>query len=574
MPRKSLLALCAGLPLALSAAALALPPILDRVPQDAMVVVTIPSVQDLDKDIQALTAAAKLPVPAMASVQQLLAMQGLDQAIDATRPAALFIKGWTDVEEEAPFVALIPVKDYEGLMETFGAEEQDGINAMRPGGGQKLFSRKLDDGYAAIGPALEQIQNYQGQAGNAGAYGTMLGADGEKVVDESNVAVIVNAQAAAPLIEQFITVMEEQMAMNMGMPGMEMPKSPAADWVRETVSRDAQVYVTGLNAGATGASFDFVVRFKPDSYMAGVVSDAGNASTYLSRLPKQQYLLAFAVDVAASPKIKQFLKDFSAKAEENPAAKVAPDMLTGQIERTNGFAYMIGAPVAIMMPGGLFANAVGYIATDDPAAYIEGVQQTLTQLNGQVTEGLTYTTQWQPDAVTVDEVGAAGWTVQIAGDESNPAAPQIQMLLGPGGLNGYIAPAEGGVVQTYSKNSTMLGSALDAAKQGQGLGTDPLTERVAEGLPTGRILEGYLGTQSIYQMVSPLISMQTGVQLPAPAELPPVGFGVAAGDGAAHARLFIPAPVIEAGAAVGMSIQQGQQNFDQEEDDDSGQPDF
>ncbi len=574
MTRKALLALCAGLPLALTSATVALPPLMDRVPEDAMVTVTLPSIQSLDKDLQALTAAAKLPVPGMASIQQLLDMQGLGQVIDSTKPAAVFIRGWSDVEEEPPYVALVPVKDFQGFMEMLGSEEQDGIHAMRPGGGPKLFARQLEDGYAVFSPLLENVQNYEGQGGNADAHKALLGPAAEKVVDDANVAVIVNAENTRQLVEQFMTVMQEQMAMNMGMPGMEMPQSPAAEWLRESVSRDAQVYVTGLTAAAQGATFDAVVRFKPDSYMAGVVSEAGNASTYLSRLPKQQYLIAFSVDAAAGDKMRQFIKDFTAKAQEDPAAQIAPNMLTGQIERVSGFSYMIGAPVALMVPGGLFANAVSYTATDDPAGYIEGFQATLTELNGQTAEGLTYATQWQPEATTVGGTAAAGWTLQMTGDGTNPAAAQIQMLFGPAGLNGYIAAANGGVVQTFAKNSMVLQAAMEAAKTGQGLSTEPMTKRVGEGLPTGRIVEGYLGTQSIYQMIAPFIAMQTGVQPRVPPELPPVGFGVSAGDGNAHARLFIPAPVIEAGAAVGMSMQQGQQNFDQEDEDDSGQPGF
>src|SRR5690606_3483391 len=98
MTRKALLALCAGLPFALTSVALALPPIMDRVPEDAMITITVPSIQDLDQDVQALTAAAKLPVPGMASIQQLLEMQGFDQVLDSTKPIAVFIRGWTDVE--------------------------------------------------------------------------------------------------------------------------------------------------------------------------------------------------------------------------------------------------------------------------------------------------------------------------------------------------------------------------------------------------------------------------------------------------------------------------------------------
>ena len=82
----------AGLSLGwMAAAVLAAPPVLDRVPDNAMVVIAIPSADAAQKNIQALVTAAELPIPAVPQVADLLAMGGITEGLDTSKSAALVV---------------------------------------------------------------------------------------------------------------------------------------------------------------------------------------------------------------------------------------------------------------------------------------------------------------------------------------------------------------------------------------------------------------------------------------------------------------------------------------------------
>ena len=54
----------------------------------------------------------------------------------------------------------------------------------------------------------------------------------------------------------------------------------------------------------------------------------------------------------------------------------------------------------------------------------------------------------------------------------------------------------------------------------------------------------------------PIAQMFMGVQIPIPADLPPVGSGVAADDGALRATTFVPVQVLQFAVTAGMQAQQ------------------
>ena len=71
-----------------------------------------------------------------------------------------------------------------------------------------------------------------------------------------------------------------------------------------------------------------------------------------------------------------------------------------------------------------------------------------------------------------------------------------------------------------------------------------------------RIGEFYVGFDAILQQVMPFIQMQMGaIDLGIDGPLPPLGMGVTANDGSIHGAMYVPMPLIKAGANGYMTFQ-------------------
>jgi len=110
-----------------------------------------------------------------------------------------------------------------------------------------------------------------------------------------------------------------------------------------------------------------------------------------------------------------------------------------------------------------------------------------------------------------------------------------------------------------------------SADGGAGVASNAAVKQIGEMLPAGRMAEGYLGVKSVVDMVAPLAQMFIPVQIQAPADLPPVGFGAAATDGAVHGSFFVPMPVIKFAMKTAQDVQNMQmQQMQQQEQQDQG----
>ena len=137
---QGLVAVC-GLSLALTAA-MAVPPVVEKLPENAMISVVIPSPQAMQKNLSALATAVESPMPVM-SVDDLLAMSGMGGGIDSSKSMAIVIYGpkdkpVADAKKDADadedddmaamqeglerMVILIPVTKYEDFLGNFGAK--------------------------------------------------------------------------------------------------------------------------------------------------------------------------------------------------------------------------------------------------------------------------------------------------------------------------------------------------------------------------------------------------------------------------------------------------------------------
>ncbi len=570
MKRLSGLLCAAGSVLGLfAAAAQALPPILDRVPTNAMVVVTTPSLDQLEKGVQSITTTLELPFP---GVKAMLMMGGFDAGVDMTKPVAAVVmappadkpgepKKPADPndpmagdapQEEPPIILLVPTGDYKALLKAFNAEAGAGITEFTGPEGDPGFAKDIGGGYAAICNKKDVLEKFEAKAGNAKAHEAMIGKVGNSIGEKADLLVIANMRELSTVAKpMFDATMEEAMNGPMSMMGGDMDPAALKEIFVQFMDQ-ANGAVMALDIEPSGVALDFSAQFKEGSKLAGAFAKPGDAASLTGKLPNQPYLFNFAFD-SSQPVWKQIAKDTMGGGGEAGAPE--QNMFVANIESSDGVAGSIGFSPAALFGGGLFVNTTMFTKSSKPAEYVSGAQKALETLNGKTVAGSTYTTVYTKAGAKVNNVDVDVWEIKMAAGDDDPMAGQMSMMMfgGAGGPGGFMAPVEGGVVTTFAKNQTLMGAAMDAAAKGtNSMADDAMTKQVGERLPKGRIGEAYIGVKAIMESVKPMLAMMGGpAQFDVPESLPPIGAGLGSGESTGHVTLFVPMAVIKTvGAAI------------------------
>jgi hypothetical protein len=565
------IAMCVVATVALASQATAqLPPVMRHVPPDALATVVIPSIDQLDRSVSGVTAA--LEMPAAASPKQMLAMMGLREGVDFTRPVAIVIGGNVMEMGDDAVVLLAPTTDYAAMIAQFQPEQQNGLDAFEMNG-TRAFAKPLADGYALIGPSADVISNFEGGM-DAGAMADAVGRAGLAVAEKSDIYIVANMPAIAEMVRPMLAEARGELAQQgaalAAMSGQDPEQfvqqmMASFDFIDEFMAQ-AGGSVVGASAGPLGVSFDKAVSFRDGTQMAGWFGAPGDSSRLLQRLPDKPFLLAGAADLS-SPGMQDAMEAYAKFAKG--AALGMPGLenidMEAALTNLNGYAFSAYQNPAGLM-GGLFAGAMVFVDSDDPGALRGFIRDTLATLGNM--EGAPFTTRFNEGAVEVNGGTADSWGMTVQPDPANPMGAQaMQLMFGPGGgPSGLLATVEGGVLMTYSQNSQSLADAMSANAENS-LGGNQLLAQVAANLPEPRTAEMYYGVQSILEQVTPFLAMFLGPMDVMPDEpLPPVGMGISTGAGAFHLGVFVPMPVIRTavdGAAQIQELQQGDEGGDE-----------
>lgn len=616
---QGLVAVC-GLSLALTAA-MAVPPVVEKLPENAMISVVIPSPQAMQKNLSALATAVESPMPVM-SVDDLLAMSGMGGGIDSSKSMAIVIYGpkdkpVADAKKDADkgekgdkaakkdadadedddmaamqeglerMVILIPVTKYEDFLGNFGAKPAgDGkVDSFASPDGEDAFSKLLGDGYAVMGTDKELVEKFTGKSDAATSLKTRMGKAGEELTDSLDVMAIVNMDRLRPIAEKGMKEAEKQAKQQLEAVGQESQEKNlvVAKWIGETIVRDTQVIVSGFKFGSAGITMETNGSFKAESYLAKAFAGKGNAAALMNKLPSGNYLWAGAMDIN-SPGIRTIMKDIVSRTEL-PGGEKAQKAATAAMDTTDGMGATIGFPVGGAFAG-LLTNTVVFTQSKDPAAALKTFKDNLIAMDGQKVETLTYKTKYIEGASKAGEVSIDAWETKFeaadGGEMPAEMAQAMPFMFGPQGMPvGYVAKGQGGIYSTYAKNTELMTKALDAQK-GDNLSTDAMLKQSQAMLPKDRIGEMYVGTKGILDLALPFAAM-AGMTIPAdkiPEKLPPIAGGLSSKDGSLRFTMVIPAPVIKTGVFLGMEAQKAMEAGGGEEpakakpENGAGQPKF
>ncbi|MEQ8769355.1 MAG: hypothetical protein RIB60_02480 [Phycisphaerales bacterium] len=532
------------------------PMVLDHVPADAPLVISISNVGELFNDIDA----ANLMLGENGNPQAgLITMMGRGMPgmnLEGSAAAVVnFDFANPDNMGEDDVIVVLPISDFAAF--TQGAEATDGVHQFAFGG-NPAFARRAGDGYAVVGATAESVAAFRADAGNMPAHGQRLGHAGRTIADSADIAIIANVAPARQMMLDGLQDAQQQMLMfaAMGAQGQDVatPINSMMELVRAYIA-DAQTSTMGLSYDEGGFTLDWGVQFEEGSASAAQLQTSGDAASMLSRVPGGEYYLAYALDLRSPA-----LADIAGKLEQmNAAMGDAPGAMPGQpqlgdvMKLASGTAGVLGASPA-MMQTGLLANMVSYVRTEDAGAYADMLEASVIDANGQNMQGLSFQTTFGENAKTVGGVQVDTYGVKMSMDQAaaggmgGMGSPQqmIGMMFGPSmGPNGHIAKLDGGVVQTMSPNETLLARSIDAAKNGNGLGADGRVLAASNRMPEGSMAQVLIAYNQLANTVGPMAMMFGAIDGFEPINaMDPVALGLGTQDGGVHARIFVPGPVV------------------------------
>lgn len=528
--------------LAISAPALAAPPVLDYVPEKAAGIVAINNLGAAMGDFQAFTAAAGLP-PMDGPMQAMIAeLDG--PAVNAGGSAAIFMTG----DGPGQSIVIMPVTNYEQFVSARGGVGA-GVEEITFGG-EDVFVRKVADGFAAMSPMDTALEDWEPSKGHQAAHVASMGARAQAAAESADLF----------LMGSIVSLAQEWREGYEGMKGMAMmfggPEAGQAfgaiDPLVGAFLTDAQTGVVAVDFDGQGLTARMLSRFKEGSMLAGLFQGKSSTEGLLARVPDMPFALAMSIDTS-SPSVRSIMGMMEGgMGDQAPGqAKAMMDVL----HNSSGGAMVLGAPSMQEMSigAGAFVRSAAYYRSAEPAKLRQALSDGLKASDGQKTEqnGMTFTTttSFRPEARTIDGVTVDEWGVatNIEGD-ANEQAMQAQMamsmMFGSNGLGGYMASTKNGVVLTMSRNSQMLTQTLATANNGGGLGASDSISAISAKLPDGRAFELYLGVDNLLRIGEAFLG-----EVP---KMPPVGLVMASGGGTAEIALHISPAVISKGMELGM----------------------
>ncbi|MEM1328943.1 MAG: hypothetical protein AAGG07_00130 [Planctomycetota bacterium] len=554
------LALTLGAGLALPASA-GMPAAMDRLPNDAVLVVGVENIADFRSNLEALAARFNAPLETD-DLDELLDADGLDA--DGSVAFAVFPGAEGEpIElegENARAVVVVEVDSYDQFVEGFGGTPAAGIVSV-DADGETIFLKNIGDGFAAVAPNAEVLEGFDGKGGNAAGFQSMFGDNGMALAASSDAFVAANVQALAPMMREGVEQMRDQMEMMAqmaGPQGEQMTQSMVfIDALADGFLGDGLAGLAGLTLSDDGVSIDLAANFREGSEVAGFFSAPGDTAKLFARLPDMPYYFAAAADMA-SPGLRTLVTNMAEmQAELTPEGAQAMDFSKMMTDST-GFAMVMGTTPAIM--GGLFTNTVGYFSSDNPAqtrdawkaAYADGAEMSM--------QGMTMSGEYNENALEIAGASVDSWSMTMTPDANNPAAMQMRqmmaMMYGPaGGPSGYTAEAGGGLVSAFSQNQGTMALAINAANEGNGLSVN---DRIMKALPDGSSSVVLVGIGSIGETVTGFMAMMGGgPNIEIPGDLPPIAIGTATDHGGTHTRVYIPMEILDTVAEIAAEMNGG-----------------
>ncbi|HYD01287.1 MAG TPA: hypothetical protein VEB22_08680, partial [Phycisphaerales bacterium] len=348
------LTVAAGLALSVTtlvSTAKALPPIMDRVPANAAIVVVIPSIEGLEKDMNSVL--QLVGQPPMVRADDLLSGSGME-GLSKKGSLALVVLESPDIEsgEEPPMVAIFQADDYAAFTKGM-TTSKDGELDKGVVNGEDVWMKSIGGNYVVAGPKKEHVSAFDGKGGGGERHKKFYGSRADRMTDKADVAVFFDVARLKPLVDQGMAGVEQQMADLAAMTG-NPGNAESFKWVKEHIIADTTAGAASLSIDAQGVSLDFACVAKEGSAFAKALDTTGKAHSLLGKLPGGPYLFAYAMDMSNKNWRELFKSMPQAEGADGMGALGA---LAGSdpeaLKDATGMSMVIGVP-----PGGIMSGVL------------------------------------------------------------------------------------------------------------------------------------------------------------------------------------------------------------------------
>lgn len=536
--------------------------ILSAAPKDAKILVGTTSLGELDKNWKALVTAIEMDAMMPFAPTDLLGQAGLDAAsLDKTRSVGVAVMSLDDEVVEPPILFLLPVSDYGQWLSSFGPDvKAEGVAEIETPLGMPAYVRGAGR-YAVMSPTKALVESYLPQENAAAHYKKRVGAVGAGVIERAQVFAIVDFDSLAPMKRQIIEGMTEAISDQMAMAGAMGMGLPMADQVADMNAAlvsmlldECSAVVAGLRFSERGMAMDFAIQTKEGSEIGALLPGAAESRNLLDGMPDAPFMFAMSLDyggVRIGPLMDALRRRLG--VEEAPAGDAAapPGMMpmANLWRNTDGVAMSI-YPSPGGLTGGLLSRSI-FMMSGDSAKIITMFRELMSQTTtAEGMGGVQVTAEYTPDAAEIAGVKADAYAVRMSGPPEMAAQVQQmqQMVYGPAGLQGYVLPVKGGILQTTSRNSELVQQTLASMRgEAPGLGANRVLAAVDAMLPPNPSMRFYIGLGAISNTVGPLLAMGApGLDIAELKALPPIGMGASVAGGGLVGSMVIPAPVLKA----------------------------
>ncbi len=550
------LCLASGLMFTAPLAKADLPDVLAAAPKNTKIFIGTTKLSEMDKQWKQLMVAIEQDAVGQFTPSSMLSQLGISaSSLDLSGSLGVAMMDYDMEGDEPPMIMLLPVADYAKWVSNFGPDiSADGVAEVTMAMGETAYVRSAGK-YAVLSPRKELAEGYVAQDNAVGHFKDRIGEVGAGVIERSQAFAIVDfdglAQRRQEVIEWFSEAVSQQVAqagaMGMGMPmGEDIARMNEA-FIGMMIDECSGV-VAGLHYGERGFALDLAVQTREGSKMRALLPGAGESRNLLKGFEDAPFLMAMSMDYNAV-KVGPLLDEIKARLGMQPAAGGAPNMMNNMelLRHTDGVGMAIYPP-----PGGMFAGLLSRSVTRMTGNQ-EQILATLRETIGGMGQteapgGMKITTEYQQGGKEIAGIQADTYAVKMtAPPEMMQMQQMISMLYGPGGMQGYIVPVEGGVIQTTSRNAEVIEKSIAAMKgEAPSLGDNKTLAAVDKMLPPNPSLRFYIGMGAIAKMAAPLAAgFAPGVDFQELAALPPVGMGATVKSGGFAGSFVVPAPVIK-----------------------------
>lgn len=537
--------IAAGLGVSITHAA---PPALDYVPEGAIMVAAVDDLGRLGGNMRKLLVALGLDDAAQSVGMGTMMMGGM--GVKPSGSGAMFVMDG-DLgalqQGQGPVAVIVEMTDYDTFITNFGGDPAAAVARFNLNG-TPAFSRRLENGFVALGPDRATVEAIQAAGGRAGAVARWSGAVGRDVTADSNIVLMADMQALRPFLDEGMDRFNDGLEQARRFGGDQAAAGAGlARTVVETFMRDASIGVIGLNVGESGVAIDIAAQFEEGSELAGYFARRGEAGGMLARLPQVPVLLAAAFD-SSHPGVRRIVSNL-AEFQQQLTPGAPPNQVFSMVQAADGGAIVIGNSAALLS-GGLFSNSALYLKTGEPRRVLDANAEALRQADGAEQQGMTMRTSYRQGALTVAGVPVDSWSAGMQLDPDAPGSAQAQMaimaIFGPtGGPSGYMAGIDGGVVGTLSQNRRLLETAINAARAGDGLSSHPQMREATANMRPGSIAEIYIGLGNILSTVTSAMGMfGMDLDVDIPDDIGNVPLAIGANNGGVRVRTFLSTNVL------------------------------